>query len=76
METTEIPRLTMREVKAWIERGMKSPWWYKGLKEKSAARVAAALKAKGYSEVAVLLGGFQAWQQVGYPITPHQSIPL
>ena len=34
--------------------------------------MARLLNEKGYNDVWPLLGGFDAWQALGYPVEPHE----
>jgi rhodanese-related sulfurtransferase len=43
--------------------------------EFTSARVALALREKGVNLVRPLAGGFQAWRDRGFPITPNVRVP-
>ena len=36
--------------------------------------MALLLKSKGYKDVSPLLGGFDAWHDLGYPTEPFQAV--
>lgn len=42
--------------------------------EASSARVAQALREHGFADIHTLSGGFDAWQQAGYPLEPKPRI--